>query len=62
VGRAVDAELHQHFVPSGHDFLFSVYKQGNVHSSFRMSPEPAKPNLVEFTLTAPAKDDVAAYA
>ncbi|MCP5531971.1 MAG: hypothetical protein H7A48_02240 [Akkermansiaceae bacterium] len=56
-GRAVDARLHQHFVPDGHTAHFSTCREDEIHDAFKVKAVKVPLNRVEFKLGPKAAYD-----
>jgi plasmid maintenance system antidote protein VapI len=55
-GRAVGAELHQHFAPTHKKAHWAVYEESEIHETFRAPMRPSR-NTSEFSMPQIAKDD-----
>jgi transcriptional regulator with XRE-family HTH domain len=60
-GRAVGAELHQHFVPQHKQAHWAVYDECETHEAFRAPMKPAR-NPSTFQIAPTAKEDNATAA
>ncbi len=60
-GRAVGAELHQHFVPATKRAHWAVYDESEVHETFRAPKGPVR-NTSAFHITDTAGEDDASAA
>ena len=56
-GRALGAELHQHFAPIGHAAHFSSCERDEIHDAFKVKAVPVEISRVGFKLGATASDD-----
>lgn len=52
-GRAVGADLHQHFVPDGHAAHFATCQTDEVHDAFKVRPQPVPHLQIQFNLVGP---------
>jgi len=60
-GRAVGAELHQHFAPQHKKAHWAVYDECETHAAFRAPMKPAR-NQSTFRIARTAKEDNATAA
>lgn len=60
-GRAVGAELHQHFVPQHKKAHWAVYDERETHEAFHAPMKPAR-NQSSFKIARTAKEDNATAA
>ena len=56
-GRAVGAELHQHFVPDGHAAHFATCREDHINDAFRVRVSPPQRSTVHFKLGMNASED-----
>lgn len=56
-GRALDAELVQHFVPKNHAAHFSICHEDEVNEAFSVKAKEVRVNPVEFKIGRPTATD-----
>lgn len=56
-GRAVGADLHQHFVKAGHAAHFSTCSEDEIHEAFKARVKPVKRSQVGFKIGPEATED-----
>lgn len=56
-GRALGAELHQHFAPIGHTAHFGSVDRDEIYDAFQVRTVPVERNKVEFNLGPRAAQD-----